>query len=556
MTGPADATSRSDDGSPADDGPPAADRLDRYRSMRDFEVTGEPSGIAEAPSAAGGDRFVVQRHRARRRHYDLRLEMGGVLVSWAVPKGPTLDPRQRRLAVHVEDHPLDYFDFEGTIPEGEYGGGDVIVWDWGTWAPDEDDPVVAVEAGELHFDIFGERLVGHYALVRRGDGDQWLLIHKGDAHAVDGWDPEDHPTSVRSGRTNDEVRVEAEAIGDEDASGAGASTAPRCAEVLGEAPTLPGWDPPTADELDALDALGAKGEWELQGRTLKLTNLDKVLFPSAGREAAVTKRDLIRYHAAIAPTMLRYLFDRAVNSNRFPRGVDAPGFWHKAVPSHAPDWITRWDYPGAGAKDTRTYVVPDSLATLAWLANYGAVELNPWNSRTASWEEPSWAYIDLDPGPQNTFDDVIVFARLHKVVLDSLGLRAGAKVTGKRGIQIWVPIAAGHSFDETRDWVETISRAVGRTVPELISWAWNKKDRGGRARLDFTQNAVNKTLVAPFSARPSPGAPVSVPITWDELDDPDLTPDRWTVRTVMARIEQVGDPLAELVGLPQRLPSL
>src|SRR6478609_6777959 len=111
------------------------DRLRTYRDKRDFSVTAEPSG--EAPSAAPGNRFVVQRHRATRLHYDLRLEAAGVLLSWAVPKGPTLDPDVRRMAVHVEDHPLDYFDFEGVIPAGEYGGGDVIVWDWGTWSLDE-----------------------------------------------------------------------------------------------------------------------------------------------------------------------------------------------------------------------------------------------------------------------------------------------------------------------------------------------------------------------------------------------------------------------------------
>ena len=142
----------------------------RYRAKRDFAVTSEPAGSA-AP-VADGHRFVVQRHRARRLHYDLRLEADGVLMSWAVPKGPTLDPDVKRMAVHVEDHPLEYFDFEGVIPAGEYGGGDVIVWDWGTWAPaDGEDPVAAVEAGDLHFDLDGEKLKGRFVLVRRGRGD-------------------------------------------------------------------------------------------------------------------------------------------------------------------------------------------------------------------------------------------------------------------------------------------------------------------------------------------------------------------------------------------------
>jgi bifunctional non-homologous end joining protein LigD len=140
------------------------------------------------PAPESGWRFVVQRHRASRLHYDLRLEAGGVLLSWAVPKGPTLDPDVRRMAVHVEDHPLEYFDFEGVIPAGEYGGGDVIVWDWGTWElAGADDPFDAVADGDLHFDLYGEKLSGRFALVRRGakgNREQWLLIHKHDESAV------------------------------------------------------------------------------------------------------------------------------------------------------------------------------------------------------------------------------------------------------------------------------------------------------------------------------------------------------------------------------------
>jgi bifunctional non-homologous end joining protein LigD len=194
-----------------------ADRLAIYRKKRDFSVTPEPSGdgVTSEPPKSVGWRFVVQRHRARQLHYDLRLEAAGVLLSWAVPKGPTLDADVRRMAVHVEDHPLDYFDFEGVIPAGEYGGGDVIVWDWGTWSVDPGtDPLDAVADGDLHFDLAGHKLAGRFALVRRGAAgsrEQWLLIHKHDDHAVKGWDPEAHPHSVKSGRTNDQLAVAPEA---------------------------------------------------------------------------------------------------------------------------------------------------------------------------------------------------------------------------------------------------------------------------------------------------------------------------------------------------------
>ena len=171
-----------------------------------------------SPAPGSSRRFVVHRHRARRLHYDLRFEINGVLVSWAVPRGPTLDPHVKRLAVRVGDHPIEYLDFEGVIPEDEYGAGDVIVWDRGTWEPHAtDDPAAAVEAGELHADVRGHKLRGRLILVRRdknrpgsGGSDQWLLMHKHDEYAVKGWNPEDYPRSVLSGRTNEEVRADPE----------------------------------------------------------------------------------------------------------------------------------------------------------------------------------------------------------------------------------------------------------------------------------------------------------------------------------------------------------
>jgi bifunctional non-homologous end joining protein LigD len=208
--------------------------LDEYRRKRDFAKTPEPApGSAPARPAADETppvapfalrrRFVVGRHRATRLHYDLRLEIDGVLVSWAVPKGPSLDPAAKRMAVHVEDHPLDYFDFEGVIPRGEYGAGDAIVWDWGHWEPEREtpDPAKALLDGELKFRLHGEKLHGRWTIVRTGEatrkagkgegaeatGDPWLLIHKQGPDAVEGWDAEDHPRSVKTGRTNDEVKA-------------------------------------------------------------------------------------------------------------------------------------------------------------------------------------------------------------------------------------------------------------------------------------------------------------------------------------------------------------
>jgi bifunctional non-homologous end joining protein LigD len=149
-----------------------------------------------------------------------------------------------------------------------------------------------------------------------------------------------------------------------------------------------------------------------------------------------------------------------------------------------------------------------------------------------------------------------VLARLYRAALGHLGVIGHPKVTGKRGMQVWIGIRRGPSFDETRDWVEGLSRAVGSTVPDLVSWEWAKRARKGKARLDFTQNAINKTLVAPYSARPAPGAPISMPIAWEELDDPELRPDRWTVRDGAARIAERGDLFAAVLTDEQELPPI
>jgi bifunctional non-homologous end joining protein LigD len=525
--------------------------LGTYRRKRDFARTPEPSGDGALPPAGDRPRFVVQRHRASRLHYDFRLEIDGVLASWAVPKGPTLDPKVRRAAFHVEDHPIEYFDFEGVIPAGEYGGGDVIVWDAGTWEPYKTtDPGRAVRDGELHLEMHGQKLRGRFVLVRTGppsDKEQWLLLHKDDDAAVRGWDAEEHPQSVLSGRTNDEVQADPDRLWRSDLPAARAA-------LLLKPGALPG---PTEDELVALDALRKDGEWAVFGREVRVTNLDKELFPArTKREKPVTKRDFLRYSAQIAPVLLPYLQRRALNMHRYPNGSAGKGFWHKEVPGHAPEWLPRWDNEEADPGETHTYLVVDEPAALVWAANFGALEWHAWTSRVDAPHEPTYALIDLDPGEATSWKDLLALARLHRTALEHLGVVARPKVTGRRGIQIWVPIATGPGFDDTRAWVEQLSSAVGQVVPELVSWKWQVRERGGLARLDYTQNAINKTLVAPYSPRPAPGAPVSAPIEWDELDDPRLRPDRWTIRTIGDRLADMGDLFQAVLGGGQRLPSI
>ncbi|RUU56822.1 DNA polymerase ligase N-terminal domain-containing protein, partial [Mesorhizobium sp. M2C.T.Ca.TU.002.02.1.1] len=183
--------------------------LEQYHAKRDFRKTAEPAGKVGKQKHGGGI-FVVQKHAATRLHYDFRLEHDGVLWSWAVTRGPSLDPHEKRLAVHVEDHPIDYASFEGTIPKGEYGGGSVIVWDDGKWIP-EGDPAEGMKKGHIGFELQGYKLHGRWHLVRlkprSGEKrDNWLLIKSDDAAARPGEDIlEEEPKSVKSGLTIEEV---------------------------------------------------------------------------------------------------------------------------------------------------------------------------------------------------------------------------------------------------------------------------------------------------------------------------------------------------------------
>ncbi|HZW07207.1 MAG TPA: DNA polymerase ligase N-terminal domain-containing protein, partial [Phycisphaerales bacterium] len=185
--------------------------LVRYAQKRDFRKTPEP--VAVVKRSKGGNRYLIQKHDASRLHYDFRLELDGVLKSWAVPKGPSMDPADKRLAVEVEDHPLDYGDFEGTIPQGEYGGGTVMLWDRGTWEPLDPDPRAALRRGRLHLKLHGEKLKGEWTLSRmaRRDGDEknnWLLIKRNDRYVRPGKGDsilESKDRSVATSRTMEEI---------------------------------------------------------------------------------------------------------------------------------------------------------------------------------------------------------------------------------------------------------------------------------------------------------------------------------------------------------------
>lgn len=190
------------------------DSLEEYARKRDFKKTPEPAPLPPTPGATHSGRFFIQRHNASHLHYDFRLEIGGTLKSWAVPKGPSLDPAVKHMAAMVEDHPLDYGDFEGNIPKGSYGGGSVMLWDRGRFEIiGEEDGLAQIARGDLKFRLHGEKLNGSWALVHmkgrgKGKDNAWLIIKKKDEAADPAWDIEEHAYSVKTGRTQDEIAAD------------------------------------------------------------------------------------------------------------------------------------------------------------------------------------------------------------------------------------------------------------------------------------------------------------------------------------------------------------
>ena len=307
-------------------------------------------------------------------------------------------------------------------------------------------------------------------------------------------------------------------------------------------------DPDESAALSTLRTLKRNAHWEIAGRRLPLTNLDKVLWPADG----ITKRDMIEYYVRMAPYMLPYLRNRPLSMQVFPDGIDGKSFWRKDKPAHAPAWIESWTYHG---EKTKTYIVVNEVATLAWVANAGVIDLHPWHSRFDAPNEPDWAVFDLDPFEPATFQEVVDIAKLVKAALDHYGMHGVVKTSGQTGLQIYVPVRRGPDYSAVRHWVEEVGRAIDQAAPGRVSWEWSVAKRTGRIRIDYTQNIINKTLAAPYSLRPAPGAPVSTPIAWDELDDPDLRPDRWNIATIAQRVAAKGDLFAPVLDADQDLPS-
>lgn len=261
-------------------------------------------------------------------------------------------------------------------------------------------------------------------------------------------------------------------------------------------------------------------------RTVEVKRVDKVLFPGDGGAKEYTKGDLVDYYRSVAEFMLPHLRGRPLMLERHPDGVDGPRFMQKNTPDHYPDWITRAEV--AKEDGTVTHTVCDDVATLVYLADQACLTLHRWLSRTGRIDCPDRMVFDLDPA-EDDFEPVREAAGLLGELLDSLKLPSALMTTGSRGLHVVVPLKGEQDFDQVRRFARDVADTLVDAHPDRLTTAARKRDRGDRLYLDVQRNAYAQTAVAPFTVRPRPGAPVATPLTWAELDDPDLDARRWTI---------------------------
>ena len=299
----------------------------------------------------------------------------------------------------------------------------------------------------------------------------------------------------------------------------------------------------------------AKAELEVDGVRLKLTNLDRVLFPDTG----FTKRDLIDYYAAVAPAILPHLKDRPLSMRRFPDGVEGESFWEKQCPSYRPEWVRTASVSSESSTRGKVdYCLVNDLPTLLWVANLACIELHVSLARATRRKTPDFMVFDLDPGPPAALLDCAEIAVLVREALSGQGLESFAKVSGSKGIQVYVPLnVRGTTYARTGAFAHALARAFEQEMPDRVVSKMRKDIRGGKVLIDWSQNSEHKTTVAVYSMRAKAEPSVSTPVGWDQvesaLDDSDPDQLRFGPEEVVELLAREGDPFADLLESHQRL---
>ena len=285
---------------------------------------------------------------------------------------------------------------------------------------------------------------------------------------------------------------------------------------------------------------------DVEGRKLSLTNLDKVLYPRSG----FTKAQVIDYYLRIAPVLLPHLRDRPLTLKRYPNGVDKPFFYEKNCPSHRPPWV-RTATVATSSKEIEFCLVQD-VATLAWAANLADLELHVPLHRYRAPQRPDSIVFDLDPGAPADLVQCCEVGLVLKGMLDALGLRSFAKVSGSKGLQVYVPLHTRVTYDETKKFALSVAETLEQRMPRLVVSNMKKSLRAGKVLVDWSQNDPHKTTVCVYSLRAKDRPTVSMPVGWDEVEEPRTL--SFESDQALARVEKVGDLFAPLLSLKQKLP--
>jgi bifunctional non-homologous end joining protein LigD len=797
------------------------DRLERYREMRDFGITPEPRGKKTAPRKREL-RYYIQRHDATRLHYDFRLELEGVLKSWAVPKGPSLDPADKRLAVQTEDHPLEYGEFEGVIPEKQYGAGEVLLWDKGIWTPEDRDPPAALRKGRLHFHLDGEKLHGSWILTRIRGAEakpQWLLIKRNDDEARSDRDiTEERPESVKQapkaaklakrakkadlpqfvapqlatlvteppktgdwvyevkhdgyrmlaritgksaklftrsgkdwtdklphvaralpklglddtwldgeivvlrpdgrssfqllqnafeahanskivyfvfdapflegldlrqlplrerkqrlrkvlGKSNDAIRFSDDLsgtaqevldhackLGLEGLIGKQADsvyvsgrtkiwiklkcrlrqdfviagyTAPggsrhgfgalvlgvyeRPGRLIYAGKVGTGFDdarltslsrkfsslrrddsplanPPREKGIQWLrpvlvaevaftertnegvirqgsfmglrEDLPAKSvgleraqkppEVKKTGETsdstvsgIKISHPDRLIWPSLG----ISKLELARYCEAVGEWLVPQVANRPLTLVRCPDGAEAQCFYQRHLNMGAsPGEVLTFKRERSSKGH---YIFVNTLPGVISVVQNGAVEFHTWGATLPDAKHPDRITIDLDPDPELPWKKLVEATKLTRTLIEGLKLECFLKTTGGKGLHVVFPLQRRHTWDEVKEFAHSIAKFLVKAEPKLFTANMAKKKRGGRIFVDYLRNAETASAVAAYSARARPGAHVSTPLAWDELDNTDIR-GAFTVKNIPERLGKT-DPWADYARTRQSI---
>ncbi|MGA7220214.1 MAG: non-homologous end-joining DNA ligase [Candidatus Sulfotelmatobacter sp.] len=295
---------------------------------------------------------------------------------------------------------------------------------------------------------------------------------------------------------------------------------------------------------------------EVQGKQLKLSNLDKVLYPATG----FTKQQIIDYYVRIAPAMVPHLSGRALTRKRYPNGVDEEFFYEKNAPQHRPDWVKTAPIWSEGNRRTVHYILANDLATLVWLANLAAIELHPSLALASDITCPTMMVFDLDPGPPADIVQCCQVGLWLREIFEHFALQSFPKTSGSKGLQIYVPLNTPVKYEQTKPFAHALAQLLEHDHPQMVVSDMKKKMRTGKVFVDWSQNDEHKTTVAVYSLRARERPTVSTPVSWEEVERTFKKKDAkllvFEAKQVVSRVEKIGDLFAPTLELKQRLPDL